>query len=105
MENSITARGALLQALVEGPGYGLELIERVLKRTNGRFKLGFGSVYPMLRSLEREGLLRSWDGEPVQETAGRPRRYYELTAKGLRVAKDDKKAVAGLFSLRSAEEA
>ncbi len=99
MSSAITAKAALLQAFVQGESYGLELIERVAQKTRGRIKLGPGSVYPMLRSLENDGLVRSWDGQPVPETGGRPRRYYELTAKGLRAAKQDREIVSGLFGV------
>ena len=96
---TVNAASALLQALLNGEGYGLELIERVKKQSRGKIVIGIGSVYPALRSLERKGYLRSWDGDPVPETGGRPRRYYEITADGMRVARAERKAVAGLFGL------
>jgi PadR family transcriptional regulator, regulatory protein PadR len=65
---------AILAALVPGRGFGLELIDRVRERTNGAIKLNEGTVYPTLKAMEREGLLRSFDGEPVPERGGRPRR-------------------------------
>ncbi len=97
MDTPVTARAALLQALIQGKGFGLELIDRVKERTKGAIKLGQGSVYPALRDLEHEGLVRSWDGEPLAERGGRPRRYYELTAQGRRTAVEQHEAVAGLF--------
>lgn len=99
MAPKIDPRTALLQALVEGENYGLELIELVKKRTNGKLKIPQGSVYPVLRELEAEGLLESYDGEPLPERGGRPRRYYKLTAEGLRAAKEEAKAVYGLFKI------
>jgi PadR family transcriptional regulator PadR len=97
MDTPVTARAALLQALIQGKGFGLELIDRVKERTKGAIKLGQGSVYPALRDLEDEGMVTSWDGEPLPERGGRPRRYYELTAKGRRAAVEQHEAVAGLF--------
>ena len=93
----VTPRAALLQALISGEGYGLELIERVRLRTKGKVIIGQGSLYPALRELEEEGLLRSWDGEPRPERGGRPRRYYTLTAQGQRAALETREAVGGLF--------
>lgn len=95
----MNASAALLQALLEGEGYGLDLIERVRLRTRGAIRLLHGSVYPALRALEREGLLRSFSGESARETGGRPRRYYELTAKGRRLAHSQERAVSGLYRL------
>jgi PadR family transcriptional regulator, regulatory protein PadR len=97
MDAPVTAKAALLQALISGPGFGLDLIDRVKKKTNGQLELGQGSVYPALRDLEREGLARSWDGDPLPERGGRPRRYYELTAEGRRVALGQGEVVMGLF--------
>lgn len=98
MEAPLTARAVLLEALISGPSFGLELIERVKTRTKGQVRLGPGSIYPALRSLEREGLLRSWDGKPTAERGGRPRRYYELTAEGRKAALTQRKIVFTLFS-------
>lgn len=97
MELPVSARAALLQALIAGEGYGLELIERVEQRTKGAVKLRQGSVYPALRDLEDEGLVKSYEGEPIPERGGRPRRYYRLTAKGQRAALEQGEAVRGLF--------
>jgi PadR family transcriptional regulator PadR len=96
MESPITAKAALLQALIRGEGYGLDLIERVKERTKGKVVLGQGSVYPALRELEREGMVKSWDADPTPERGGRPRRYYRLTAAGQREALEDRVTVTGL---------
>lgn len=94
----MNAKAALLAALISGAGFGLELIERVNQRSGGAMKLNQGAVYPALRSLEREGLVRSYDGEEnVAERGGRPRRYYELTGEGRRVAREQKRAILGLL--------
>lgn len=99
MDAPVNAASALLEALAEAPSYGLELIGRVERRTNGKLKLRHGSVYPALRSLERDGFVRSFRGESVPETAGRPRRYYELTAKGEKAATNQRKLISRLFRL------
>jgi PadR family transcriptional regulator, regulatory protein PadR len=50
-------------------------------------KLASGTLYPMLARLQDEGLLTSkW--EPQPDDAGRPpRKYYQLTGDGIRVAR------------------
>ena len=94
---AIDTRVALLQALIHGDSYGLELIERVYEATNGQVKLLQGRVYPALRELEGNGLLESYDGAPRPERGGRPRRYYRLTAEGRRSAHEDARAIIGLL--------
>jgi PadR family transcriptional regulator PadR len=98
MDSPISARAALLQALVEKKGYGLDLIDRVAVATKGRVNLHQGNTYPALRSLESEGLLVSHEAEPDKVRGGRPRRYYELTARGEKEAHEDREIVSTLFS-------
>jgi PadR family transcriptional regulator, regulatory protein PadR len=97
METPVTARAAILAILMGGRSYGLEIIEKVRERTQGFIMLNEGSVYPTLKAMEREGLLRSFDGEPVPERGGRPRRYYELTGEGRRAATAQRTALIGLL--------
>lgn len=77
----------LLQALLEGDSYGLELIDRVSEITGGAVKIAQGRVYPALRRLEAKGFLESYDGDPLPERGNRPRRYYSLSAEGRRAAR------------------
>ncbi|MGC1275926.1 MAG: PadR family transcriptional regulator [Planctomycetaceae bacterium] len=68
----------VLEVLSGGPSYGYEVTQTVLSRSDGRFELKEGSLYPALHKLEREKLLTaSW-----QEAEGRRRKYYRLTAAG-----------------------
>lgn len=90
----ISARAAIMQALVSGSGFGLELIGRVRAASGGVIVLCQGAAYPALRDLESEGLVRSFKGEPRQ---GRPRVHYELTAKGRKAALETRAVVLGLF--------
>jgi PadR family transcriptional regulator len=103
MDTPITARAALLHELMRGKGYGLDLIERVRARTKGEIVLGQGSIYPTLRDLEYEGLVRSHESEPIPERGGRPRRYYTLTAKGQRAALEQGRTVLLFFGEPSPE--
>jgi PadR family transcriptional regulator PadR len=97
MDTPISARTAILMSLMGGRGFGLEIIQRVRERSNGKILLNEGSVYPALKALERDGLLRSYDGEPMPERGGRPRRYYELTGEGRRVATEQRVALLNLL--------
>jgi DNA-binding PadR family transcriptional regulator len=62
-------------ALLRRPTYGYDLL-RVLGE--GGLATEEGTLYPVLRRLEAEGLLRSsWD-----TSGNRPRKYYESTDEG-----------------------
>ncbi len=71
--------GLVLQALARGFHYGFDIMDA----TN----LPSGTVYPILRRLDREGLLASsWEKQAsAQEEQRPPRRYYALTGAGERM--------------------
>jgi DNA-binding PadR family transcriptional regulator len=78
---SITAVN-VLQAIANGFEYGFDIIDST--------GLPSGTVYPALSRLERDGFVRSaWEHEGRAHGEGRPaRRYYRLTAPGVRALND-----------------
>jgi PadR family transcriptional regulator PadR len=102
LASPVTAQAALLQALISEPGYGLELIDRVAERTGGRVKLHQGSIYPALRAMVREGLIETYEADPLPSRGGRPRTYYKITAEGRKVARSDSKVFAVFGALAGA---
>ena len=66
----------VLQALACGHRYGFDVMDAT--------GLPSGTVYPVLRRLEKEGLVRAdWeDPQAARDEQRPPRRYYELTAAG-----------------------
>jgi PadR family transcriptional regulator len=66
----------VLQALATGFHYGFDVIDAT--------GLPSGTVYPILRRLEREKLVSAeWEQAEIAHRAQRPpRRYYELSAAG-----------------------
>jgi PadR family transcriptional regulator, regulatory protein PadR len=79
------AKTVLLEVLAQEPGYGLQLIERVIQHTHGKLVLRGREIYPALRELERDKLLESYRGESRSPQGGQPPRYYRLTEKGAKV--------------------
>lgn len=70
---------ALMDALVlstvaKEPTYGYRITQDVRKIMT----VSESTLYPVLRRLQKEGYLETYD----QEFAGRNRRYYRLTAEG-----------------------
>ena len=75
-------RGSLdvlvLSALATAPQYGYSIQKHVREATGGKAGLSAGTLYPLLHRLESKKLVRSyWD-----ESSGRPRKWYALTAAG-----------------------
>lgn len=100
MEGPVTTRGALLQGLRDGPGYGLELIRRILRMTNGGVRLSESRVYPALKALEAEGLVRASRVAPGGRRGARSRTYYDLTLRGVEVSSLERAAIGGLLAKR-----
>ena len=96
-DSLIGSRSALLQALRPGPAYGVELSERVSAATAGHVRLAQGSLYPALKSLEKDGLIRGVVVVPGGRRGGRARTYYELTVAGVQASDENRTALRGLL--------
>lgn len=72
----------VLQALLDGRHHGFDVMDAT--------GLPSGTVYPILRRLNADGVVRSrWEREGVARQEQRPpRRYYELTAGGAALARE-----------------
>jgi len=75
------ARTLVLRLLSERQMYGYELAAALARRSDGIFALGQGTLYPLLYSLEKKGLIEVGREEEVRGS-GRRRRYYRLTRAG-----------------------
>jgi DNA-binding PadR family transcriptional regulator len=75
--------------------YGVP-IARELEETSGRDVL-LGSVYAALDRLEEKGLVASRLGDPTPERGGRAKRYFKVTAKGLREARETRVTLIKLW--------
>jgi DNA-binding PadR family transcriptional regulator len=100
MESPVTTRAAILQALREGPGYGLELIRRLESICGGRLRLSEGRVYSVLAGLEAEGLVRTSRVTPGGKRGARSRTYYDLTIAGVETSASERAILAALVMRR-----
>jgi len=79
----------LLALLADREMYGYELVGELRDRSDGVFDAAEGTVYPALRRMERQGLLRArW----VDAPDGPRRRYYAPTQAGERVLAEGRAA-------------
>lgn len=76
----------VLLALSDGPLHGYGVIKAVTELSDGRVRLGAGTLYGALDRLSGEGLVTVAAEEVVD---GRHRRYYELTGPGQQVLADE----------------
>ncbi|MHB8050647.1 MAG: PadR family transcriptional regulator [Coriobacteriia bacterium] len=64
------------------PLYGYQIAKRLEEAETGGVAIKQGTLYPVLRSLEGQGLLAS-RVEP--SVSGPPRKYYSITGEGIEV--------------------
>jgi PadR family transcriptional regulator, regulatory protein PadR len=76
--------------------YGVTVQEE-LKREAGR-DVAVGAIYTGLDRLEQKGFVESWSGDPTPERGGRAKRFYRVTARGIRAIKETQKAIRKLSS-------
>lgn len=75
-----------------GTGRLRELLEEQTKRSVAR-----GALYTTLDRLEAKGLVRSRMGDASPERGGRPRRYFKVTAAGVRALKESRAALLNMW--------
>ena len=76
--------------------YGVP-IARELEAHRGR-PVSRSSIYTALERLEEKGLVSSTWGEPTPERGGRAKRYFEVTAGGLREVRDARRVLVSLWT-------
>jgi PadR family transcriptional regulator, regulatory protein PadR len=75
--------------------YGVPIWEELEKRT-GR-EVAIGSVYAALERLEDKGFVTSELGEATPERGGRAKRYFHVTARGLKEVRETQRALVKLW--------
>ena len=76
----------ILRLLEEKDMYGYEMIENLRGKSNNVFELKAGSLYPLLHSLEEKHFVTSYE----DDSTGKMRKYYHLSAEGKRLLKEKK---------------
>lgn len=79
----------VLLALAERERHGYDIMLAVGERTEGRVTLHPGTLYRVLNRMLGDGLIVEMDERPAPELDDERRRYYQLTALGRRIARDE----------------
>jgi len=73
----------------KAPVYGVELVKELSRHG---YQLSYGTLYPMLHSLLKEGYLKRKE----VKTEGKIRKYYSITPKGQKALEDCKSKICEL---------
>lgn len=78
----------VLKALSVHDGYGYDILNYVHDKTEGHYEMKQSSIYSVLKRLEKQGYISSYDGT---ESNGAKRRYYTLTDAGRQLLSAEEK--------------
>ena len=76
--------------------YGVPIAREIEQRS--RREVALGSVYAALDRLEEKGLVTSRLGDPTAARGGRAKRFFRVTAQGLRGIRETRRALVNLWS-------
>lgn len=86
----------ILLAIADEDRHGYGIAQEVTARTDGRVRIGPGTLYGTLMRMEDSGLVRETDRERGTDPR---RRYYSLTPLGRSVAKAEAERLSQLVDL------
>lgn len=74
----------VLKIFQEGPSYGYEVVSMIEEITDEYWSPSYGTIYPLIQRLEKEGLLTSLTTEEAKSKGleNSDRKYFELTSEG-----------------------
>jgi len=94
----------VLLALADAERHGYGIIKEVESRTEGRVRMGPGTLYGSIKRMLEQGLVEESDERPDAELDDERRRYYRLTNFGRRVAVAEAERLSGLVKAARAKQ-
>lgn len=88
----------ILLSLAEGDLHGYAIKKAIARRTDGRVKVGAGSLYRAIGQLAEDGLIARTDRRPSPGLDDERREYFRLTRKGRRAASAETERLARLVA-------
>jgi len=77
--------------------HGYAIMREVEEQTNGRMRLGPGTLYSSIQALLEEGMIEESDGAGASDRTDGRRRYYRLTSSGRKLARSEAERLADLL--------
>ena len=94
----------ILLALADRERHGYHIMQEVEARTEGKMRLGPGTLYGNIKRMLAEGLIEESDERPDPELDDERRRYYRLTDFGYSVASAEAERLALLVKAARAKK-
>jgi DNA-binding PadR family transcriptional regulator len=87
----------ILLALAGKDLHGYGIMRNIAHQTEGRMRLGPGTLYSSIRALLEKELIEEVDRPRDQSVSDERRRYYRLTSAGRRLARSEAERLADLL--------
>ncbi len=87
----------ILIAVADRERHGYAIMQDVLARTDGKVRLGPGTLYGSIKRLLEDGLIEELDERPDPDNDDVRRRYYRITRLGRKTATEELARFAALL--------
>lgn len=94
----------ILLSLADEERHGYGIMRQVADQTDGRVRLGPGTLYSSIQSLLEEGFVDEIDLVENAQPGHERRRYYRLTSAGRRLAQTEAERLAGVLRVARAKK-
>jgi len=94
----------IMLALVGSDRHGYGIMQEVKAYTDGKLRIGPGTLYRSIRQMLVEGLIIELDERPDPELDDQRRRYYRLTNFGQRVLKAETERLEHVLKVARARQ-
>jgi DNA-binding PadR family transcriptional regulator len=93
----------ILLALAGEDLHGYAIMRHVEQETDGRVRLGPGTLYGSIKTLLEARLIEEMDERPDAKLGSERRRYYHLTSAGLKLMRSEVGKLADVLRLARAK--
>lgn len=94
----------ILLSLADEDLHGYGIMRQVANQTDGRLRLGPGTLYSSIQSLLEENFIEELDLGENTKLGQERRRYYRLTSTGRKLARSEAERLAGLLRVARAKK-
>ena len=94
----------ILLALAGDDLHGYGIMREVAEQTEGRMRLGPGTLYSSIQTLLEARLIEELDQRETAKSCQERRRYYRLTAAGRKLARSEADRLADLLRVARAKK-
>jgi DNA-binding PadR family transcriptional regulator len=89
----------ILLALSDGPKHGYGIMQEADRISQGKIKMGPGTLYGTIKRMLRDHLIEEVDEQPPSESGDERRRYYRLTQTGRKILSVEAERLASLMQV------